>query len=90
MEQLSDDAQNFLTEFENRRSNYERVATIAESSITDLVRGSGVPCHAVTARVKTINSLRAKLRSKNYNNPRYKAIDTIGVRVVLYYSDHVD
>jgi len=46
--------------------------------------------HAVTARVKTTQSLRGKLREKKYKRPRSQITDFIGVRVITYYRDDVD
>jgi len=44
----------------------------------------------VTARAKTIDSVRRKLRRKRYKQPAQRLTDLIGVRVITYYRDAVD
>jgi putative GTP pyrophosphokinase len=46
--------------------------------------------HAVSARAKTPESLRGKLRKKQYRNPSRQLTDLVGVRVIAYYRDAVD
>ena len=44
----------------------------------------------VTARAKTLDSVRGKLRRKHYRDPDRQVTDLIGVRVITYYRDDVD
>jgi ppGpp synthetase/RelA/SpoT-type nucleotidyltranferase len=64
-------------------------AEIARLAVAQIVREVGALVH-VTARAKTVASLRGKLRRKPYKRPRQKVTDLVGVRVITSYRDAVD
>ena len=51
---------------------------------------STIPIHLVQGRAKSIDSLRGKLRHKQYPNPSTQVTDLIGVRVITYSWDDLD
>ena len=65
-------------------------AQVAERIVNSELRVLGVAIHAVSARAKTAESLREKLRGKAYPHPDQDVSDLVGVRVIAYYPTDVD
>ena len=90
MSRLTKGALRFLEDYEQSYDDYRAVASDLEHHIESLVKDTGREIHLVAARAKTLDSLRDKLRRKQYMNPRDQITDLIGVRVITYYKDDVD
>jgi ppGpp synthetase/RelA/SpoT-type nucleotidyltranferase len=83
-------AQRFLDAYSGELAAAQRAAELASELVRRVARESGLAVHVVTARAKTIESLRGKLRRKRYRRPAQQITDIIGVRVITYYRDAVD
>lgn len=83
-------SQKFLLEYDKLYAAAYEAAPIVRDEIDSIVAGSGFLIHSVTARAKTVPSLRGKLRRKRYNSPRDELTDLVGARVITYYRDAVD
>jgi ppGpp synthetase/RelA/SpoT-type nucleotidyltranferase len=90
MGELNRASKRFLTEYAAQISAAESATEIAGAIVERTVREVGAPIHAITARAKNLDSLRGKLRRKEYKKPGKELTDLIGVRVISYYSDSVD
>jgi ppGpp synthetase/RelA/SpoT-type nucleotidyltranferase len=82
-------ARQFLDEYGRQVEEAIAAAEIARFAVDRAVRETGALAH-VTARAKTVASLRGKLRRKSYKRPRSKLTDLVGVRVITFYRDAVD
>ncbi|MGO9450963.1 MAG: GTP pyrophosphokinase family protein [Candidatus Binataceae bacterium] len=90
MPRLNRPAQEFLKVYATKIGSTERTAELLGAEVERIVRDTGAFVHVVTARAKTLDSLRGKLRRKPYKHPNQRLTDLIGVRVITYYRDTVD
>lgn len=90
MPRLTRPAQEFLKAYAAQYPLVQNAARLVESEVERVVRDTGAFIHAVTARAKSVDSLRGKLRRKPYKRPGQQLTDLIGVRVITYYRDAVD
>jgi ppGpp synthetase/RelA/SpoT-type nucleotidyltranferase len=90
MLRLNRPAQKFLNFYAAQMEDTERAARLIRDEVERVVRDTGAFVQIVGARAKTVNSLRAKLRRKQYKRPIQRLMDLIGVRVITYYRDAVD
>ncbi|MEV8040054.1 hypothetical protein [Arthrobacter sp. NPDC080082] len=82
-------AAQWLTAYEDSHDDYEAAADSAKQQILDALAGSPIAIHQVTARAKSIASVRGKLRDKDYDNPESQMTDLLGVRVITTYEHGV-
>lgn len=61
-----------------------------EAFLAQTLADANVSLHQVSARVKSLESVRAKLLRKAYRRPRVQLTDRIGVRVIVYHGQDVD
>jgi ppGpp synthetase/RelA/SpoT-type nucleotidyltranferase len=80
----------FLRDYALSIPRLENAATTAKRLVHDILIDSGVENHQVTSRVKSISSIRSKLRRKNYSKPDRQLTDKIGVRAIMYYESDVN
>src|ERR1035441_997788 len=80
----------FIAGYERRYQAHKEIASRIEDLVRQVVRDLGVDVHLVTARAKGPDSLRGKLRRKNYSDPSAQVTDTVGVRIITYYRSGVD
>lgn len=90
MADLNKSAERFLSSYQRRYRQFQRKADLLRDVVSEIARGTGALVHATTARAKTPESVRSKLRRKHYRNPDSQFTDLIGVRVITIYSDDVD
>jgi ppGpp synthetase/RelA/SpoT-type nucleotidyltranferase len=90
MGRLSQKAAIFIAGYERRYQAHKEIASRIEDLVRQVVRDLGVDVHLVTARAKGPDSLRGKLRRKNYSDPSAQVTDTVGVRIITYYRSGVD
>jgi ppGpp synthetase/RelA/SpoT-type nucleotidyltranferase len=90
MSGLSALAQRFLDVYPSELTAARRAAELARHLVESAAKETGLALHVVDARAKSIDSLRGKLRRKNYRRPAQQITDIIGVRVITYYRDAVD
>lgn len=85
---MSQWSQAYLARYEENLAYTELQTEHARFVVESVAKASGLPILLpVTARTKSVASLRAKLRR---HAPRKKLYDRIGVRVVCYYVSDVD
>src|SRR5690349_10770060 len=89
MAALSRSARRFLDEYGGQVERAIAAAEIARLAVEGAVRETGALAQ-VTARAKTVASLRGKLRRKSYRRPWTQLTDLVGVRVITFYRDAVD
>lgn len=83
-------ARDFLFEYSQEHAALRDTARLAESLIASIIKPEHLEIHQVAARVKSLDSMRLKLRRKRYRDPERDVSDKIGVRVITYYTDEVD
>src|ERR1700674_5340014 len=83
-------AQRFLDAYEGEFLAAEQAARLARDEVAKVARETGALVHVVVARAKTPDSLRGKLRRKQYRRPNQQITDIVGIRVITYYRDAVD
>lgn len=87
---LNQPAKDFLDLYERRYEEYQTAAILARNIIQEIGKNVGPLVHVITARAKTLDSMRDKLRRKNYTRPDLELTDVIGVRIITCYRDDVD
>jgi len=90
MGRLSQKAAIFVAGYERHYQAHKEIARRIEDLVRQVVRDLSVDIHLVTARAKAPDSLRGKLRRKNYSDPAAEVTDTVGVRIITYYRSGVD
>lgn len=90
MSGLNKSAERFLDFYQRRYRHFQKEADLIREIVAEIARGTGALLHATTARAKTPESVRSKLRRKHYSDPDRQMTDLIGVRVITIYSDDVD
>src|SRR5690348_4104522 len=76
----------YATEFPRLKGLAERLQKFAVSVLADAY----LTVHLVSARPKTVESLREKIQRKSYRSPGRQVTDKIGLRIITYYRDDVD
>jgi ppGpp synthetase/RelA/SpoT-type nucleotidyltranferase len=89
MSGLNRSGREFVEEYDLQFPEMVLAAEIARRAVAQAVRETGALAN-VTARAKTVTSLRGKLRRKSYEHPRSALTDLVGVRVITFYKDAVD
>jgi len=77
-------ARQFLYEYSQEHGALRDTARLAESLIASIIKPEHLEIHQVSARVKSLDSMRLKLRRKRYQDPGREVTDKIGVRVITY------
>jgi len=90
MSGLNRASQKFILDYEHQYPTAQAAAELARKAVERALRDAGVFVHIVSGRAKKPDSLRSKLRKKNYKDPQRRLTDLIGVRVITYYRDAVD
>jgi ppGpp synthetase/RelA/SpoT-type nucleotidyltranferase len=90
MRRLTPRCKRFLANVQANQKVLEKAALKAKELVEYIVRDKQLPVHLVEARVKSLTSLRDKFLVKNYANPEADLTDLIGIRVITFFSDHVD
>jgi ppGpp synthetase/RelA/SpoT-type nucleotidyltranferase len=90
MSGLTKTAQRFLDRYRDELPIAQTASELVRVTIEHIVRETGALVHVVAARAKTLESVREKLRRKDYSRPASQMTDLIGVRVITYYRDAVD
>jgi ppGpp synthetase/RelA/SpoT-type nucleotidyltranferase len=80
----------FLEGYSQRVPALEEAAKLAERVVVDILSDRGVQVSQVSSRVKSLPSVRAKVREKKYDKPQIELTDSIGLRVLTYYAADVD
>lgn len=80
----------FLDWFEAGADRNREAAIALERYIGGLLAEADVHAMMVTARAKTVESVRGKLLRKHYSRPKTQLMDRLGVRVILYHGNEVD
>jgi len=80
-----------LRKYSSQRTHYEEFATQLKHLLENLIRNARIDFYTVESRAKSIDSFRAKVErpGKGYLNPLQEVSDLAGVRVILYYEDHL-
>jgi ppGpp synthetase/RelA/SpoT-type nucleotidyltranferase len=87
---LSIQAKAFYRQYQTDFPGLEEAAKQLTHFIAEVLRGSNLDLHLVTARAKSAHSVLSKIRRKQYGAPRRQLTDDIGARVVTYYENDVD
>ncbi|GEM_PF-3681707 len=90
MPRLSSKAIAFLAAYERTSANNHKITEKVKDLVQEIVNGTNIDIHTVTARAKTVDSLRKKLRDKGYTTPENDVTDLIGARVIAIFSRDVD
>jgi len=80
----------FLEEYSQQAAEFGEAAKLAESVVAEIISDQGLQVSQVSSRVKTLPSVRAKMRDKKYKRPQTELTDSIGLRVLTYYGSDVD
>jgi len=87
---LSAKASQFLEQYLNAYPAYALAAKEAKVFVDEALKGVQLPIHSVASRAKSVNSLRRKVRTKGYRNPRSELTDIVGVRIITYFARDMD
>lgn len=87
---LSGRSKRYLESYGTSLRQLQQAAEQAQAFIEEVLADYGHAIHAVKARAKNLDSVREKLRRKNYLNPDVELTDVIGVRVITYFAADVD
>jgi ppGpp synthetase/RelA/SpoT-type nucleotidyltranferase len=80
----------FLEGYRASAADLETIRAAAHMRVVDALDSEPVLVHGIHSRLKKTESLLRKFRHKAYESPWRDITDIIGVRVILYYNDHVD
>jgi ppGpp synthetase/RelA/SpoT-type nucleotidyltranferase len=83
-------AAGFLAWYTQNQADNIAAARALEAHVEQLLADNNCRPLIVSARAKTIDSVRAKLLRKTYREPRALLTDRLGVRVILYHAREVD
>ncbi len=80
-----------LEAYLGRQATFEALGQALHARLKDVLKSGGVEVHAVSHRVKDLNSLAHKLGRPDKTYQRLEDItDLIGLRVITYFDDSVD
>jgi ppGpp synthetase/RelA/SpoT-type nucleotidyltranferase len=82
-------AARYLKKYEKELSHYKKAAGLAEELVQEILFDSRIQIHAITSRHKTLDSLRLKLKLKQYKQPGKQLTDKIGVRIITYFESDI-
>lgn len=86
-----DQLESILAEYRDKLSAYQDFATTCEELLKRLLRREGIRVHSVTCRVKSLESLRAKLTGRETQYDSLSGVtDVAGIRIITYLADDVD
>lgn len=81
-----------LDEYDERCALFEEFTSVIHRLILDLLKSNNLHVHSVTSRVKTKQSISAKIEKAL--DDTYQSLDDIhdicGIRIITYYPDEVD
>lgn len=83
-------AANFLDWYSTNHADNEAAAAALEAHVSQLLADANLRALMVTARAKTLESVRGKLLRKHYRAPRSQVTDRLGLRVIVYHGREVD
>lgn len=78
-----------VEEYSASRGNYEECLNYVENTVKNIIKSQSINVHEIIGRVKTVESLRGKVKRKNYSNLA-EITDLCGIRIITYFSDDVD
>lgn len=91
IDKLTPQSQMILDEYQQYQEDYSILKKVVTDTLEKCCRDNEIIVTAITARIKTENSLAEKLERKGY---KYSSIfditDIVGARIVLFYTDEVD
>ena len=80
-----------VDEYIQKKADYEKLGEIAGSILSEHIRETGIEHTQIEHRLKTVESLEAKLYRKGKKYCRLQDItDVLGLRIITLYSDNVD
>ena len=71
------------------RGSYEDCLNYVENTVKNIIKSESINVHEIIGRVKTVESLKGKVKRKNYSNLA-EITDLCGIRIITYFSDDVD
>jgi ppGpp synthetase/RelA/SpoT-type nucleotidyltranferase len=80
----------FFESYKASVAHLETTRQAAKMRVEDVLESEPILVHEIHSRLKKPESLVRKFRTKRYEDPWHDITDIIGVRVILYYNDHVD
>ena len=83
-------ARGFLAGYQKRYPFLQSLASRTRDFISDVLQGENVPYYSVTARAKSVDSVREKLLKKAYTRPARQVMDQVGERVIVLRASEVD
>ena len=80
-----------MSEFEKRCGDFTAFTEVTEKLIKELLKENNIRVHSVTSRIKDRESLRKKIvRSEKQLAKLGEIHDISGLRIITYFSDHVN
>ena len=83
-------AADYLVQCTVNQGDFQEAAIALEKHVTQALRDNNLRPLVVSARAKSIESIRGKLLRKPYKRPASQLTDRLGVRIVLYHAREVD
>ena len=75
--------------YSDSQGSYEDCLNYVENTVKNIIKSQSINVHEIIGRVKTVESLKGKVKRKNYSNLA-EITDLCGIRIITYFSDDVD
>jgi len=83
-------AQEYQNDYTIVKPNYDQMGQKVHEIIKENLSLANINVHAVNYRVKTTESFKKKIESKNYAEPLSELTDLLGLRIIAYVEDDVE
>ncbi len=77
-------------QYQTKLPEYERAKTRIQSLLESIISQKKIVVHAITGRVKSVESYCEKASDEKYKNPLEEITDYIGFRIICYVQDDVE
>nr|VFJ53882.1 MAG: hypothetical protein BECKFW1821A_GA0114235_10455 [Candidatus Kentron sp. FW] len=84
------DREAIIRQYDANQRDYENVAEIVEYTLSESIERHRIKIHALTSRIKGIDSLIDKVRRKEITRPFEQIHDLIGFRIVCLFLSDLD
>jgi len=81
---------NYPDNYRSNRPRYELLGERVHTLVKDILTQENITPHAISYRVKDIDSFEKKIKLKNYVDPLTEVTDLCGVRIICYVEDDVE
>nr|VFK41394.1 MAG: hypothetical protein BECKSD772F_GA0070984_109111 [Candidatus Kentron sp. SD]VFK47202.1 MAG: hypothetical protein BECKSD772E_GA0070983_108911 [Candidatus Kentron sp. SD] len=84
------DRKSIIDQYDANRSNYKQLVETGEYRLNESIKKRGIKIHALTPRIKGVDSLLDKIERKKITKPFEQIHDLVGFRVVCLFLSDLD